>query len=90
MKNYLVQWVHNGESDGEFTLHTSWWKKDNHSLWAAIRAESDFHAEEIIKSSYTSYAYDTKFISITEQDEDWIPSHVTNQEMHYVTCLYSI
>jgi len=90
MKNYLIHWFHNDELDGEFTLDTTWWKKEDHSIWAAVRAESEYDAEEIIRSSYASYAYDVEFISITEQEEAWIPLHITGQEMYSATCLYSI
>jgi hypothetical protein len=75
--NYWVSW-YNKEPLKTFEPHSPWWisgydSDDNEIIVAAIRAESENEAWEVVNCSYddTNPLFVKRFI--TEQSDDWVP-----------------
>jgi hypothetical protein len=80
MKNFWISWY--CPIDEPFMLNFPWWisgwcydKNDDEIdiICAAIKAEDEKAAKEIINSCYDKYQHNLNFRFVSERDDDWIP-----------------
>lgn len=76
MKCFWLSWWHT-DKDGTFELHSPWWRSgwrgDDASVCAAVRAESEEAAKEIILASFDVRPVDLEWRFCEERPEDWSP-----------------
>lgn len=76
MKSYWLSWWTTDEHGG-FELHWPWWisgyRDDASSICAAVRAESEDAAREIVLASYDKRPGDVEFRFVEKRPDDWTP-----------------
>jgi hypothetical protein len=78
MKNYWISWYHE-ENFKPFELNTPWWQSgwrvhdDAGTICAAVKAESEEGAKEIIYVSYDERPIEIEFRFCEERPKDFSP-----------------
>lgn len=77
MKNFWLSWWWL-DADGAFELHWPWWisgwrESDEASVCAAVRAESEDAARELVLASYDKRPGNVEFRFVEERPDDWTP-----------------
>ena len=77
MNNYWISWWHDKEFS-PFELHSPWWVSgeahdDAKSICAAIKADNEHEARQIVLACYDSLPDTLRFRFNEQKENDWSP-----------------